>query len=199
MDLDPSTTAVVAVHCQGDIVGSRGAFADLFSEQVIARNVIANIGTLLDIVRDAGGTVVYTRIAFAPDYSDLHANSPLTTMVPQLDCLKEGSELAEIVTPLTPHEHDLVITHQRLNGFTPELDTALRNRGITTVLFAGVATNLSVESAVRAAVDCGYRIAIVADACSAATSEAHEASIGTLTLLAEITSVADIDHALKAR
>lgn len=68
--------------------------------------------------------------------------------------------------------------------------------GIDTVLFAGVATNFSVEGTARQASDLGYRTVVVADACSAADAATHEASIGSLGLLAEIASSADVIDAL---
>ncbi|MFC9555650.1 cysteine hydrolase family protein [Rhodococcus sp. NPDC056960] len=197
MELDPRTTAAVAVHCQGDVVGPTGAFADFFYKQVTDRNVIDQIAAVLGAVRNARGTVVYTRVAWKPDFSDLDVNSPLLGIVAQSGCLKEGSELAEIVEPLAPHEGDIVLTHQRIGAFAgTDLDTILRGKGITTLLFAGVATNASVEGTARVASDLGYRVVIVEDACSAATPEAHRASIDSLGLLAEITTVDEVRTAL---
>jgi len=195
MELDPRKTAVIAVHCQGDIVGSTGAFADFFHAEVKNRGVVKKIGHLLNNAREAGATVIYTKVAFRPDYSDLHANSPLLQIVEQSGCLKEGSELAEIVTDLSPAESDFVVTHQRVGGFVPELVEILEQREITTVLFSGVATNVSVEGTARAASDHGFRVVIAEDACSAATAETHTASTGSLSLLAEIVTTEELSWA----
>ncbi|MCI0142096.1 cysteine hydrolase [Arthrobacter bambusae] len=192
MELNPERTAVIAVHCQGDIVSGDGAFAPFFHDQVVSRNVISKIGNLLDSARESGMTVIYTRVAFKPDFSDLNANSPLLKVVEQAGCLKEGTGLAEIVPELAPGGEDVVITHQRVGGFVLELTAILEGRGIDTVVFAGVATNASVESSARVATDAGYRVIIAEDACSAATPEAHKASIESLGLLAEISTTAEI-------
>ncbi|EMY35060.1 isochorismatase hydrolase [Arthrobacter crystallopoietes BAB-32] len=183
---------MIAVHGQGDIIGAEGAFADFFHEQVVSRDVVGKVAGLLESARGAGATVVYTRIAFEPDYSNLVANSPLLKMVLQRENLKDGARLTEIIDPLAPTADDVVITHQRVGGFVGELTDVLEQRGIDTVLFAGVATNVSVESSARAASDLGYRVVIVEDACSTATPEAHEASINSLGLLADITVSKDI-------
>lgn len=197
MELDPRTTALVAVHCQGDVVEPTGAFADFFYQQVTERKVIDRIATLITAARTAHITIVYTRVAWKPDLSDLDANSPLLGIVAQSGCLKEGSELAEIIEPLTPHDEDTVLTHQRIGAFArTDLDTILRSKGITTLLFAGVATNASVEGTARVAGDLGYRVVIVEDACSAATLAAHQASIDSLALLAEISTVDEVRAAL---
>lgn len=196
MELNPSTTAVLTIHCQGDVVGPEGAFAPMFHEQVLARGVVAKISELHQAAREAGSLVVYTRVAWAQDYSDLKANSPMLQGVVQAGCLKEGNPLTEIIEPLAPRQGDAVITHQRVGGWTPELIAVLEERGIDTLLFCGVATNVSVESTVRAASDAGYRVVLVEDACSAATVQAHQSTVESLGLLGEITAMADARHAL---
>lgn len=197
MELDPRTTALVAVHLQGDIIGADGAFAGFFAEQVRARDVVAVNAGLLHAVRAAGGMVVYTRVAYRPGYPDLVANSPLLTLVPQFGCLVDGSPQAEIVPEVAPTEGDTVLTHQRVGGFTGSgLHELLQERGIGTVLLSGVASNASVESTARTASDLGYRTVLVEDACSAATLEAHQATVASLGLLGEITTAAEVRAAL---
>lgn len=195
MKLNPERTAVIAVHCQGDIVSANGAFASFFHDQIVSRNIISKIGELLDSARKNGMTVIYTRVAFKPDFSDLNANSPLLKVVEQAGCLKDGSALADIIPELKPAAEDVVITHQRVGGFTPALREVLEQRGIDTLVFAGVATNASLESTARSASDAGYRVIIAEDASSAATLTAHQASIESLGLLAEIASSAEITSA----
>jgi nicotinamidase-related amidase len=153
--------------------------------------------TLLDAARRAGSTVIYTRVAWQPGLADLIANSPILQIVQQSGCLVEGSDKAKIVDGLTPQDTDLVVTHQRVGGFSAsQLDHLLRSRGIDTVLFTGVATNFSVEGTARQASDLGYRTVIVTDACSAADPATHDASIASLGLLAEITTSAEVLEAL---
>jgi biuret amidohydrolase len=197
MDLTSSRTAVIAVHMQHDIVTADGAFGGFFAAQAAERDVIGQAGQLLEAARRSGATVVYTRVAWQPGYPDLVANSPLLGMVAQFGALVEGSGKAEIVPQLTPQDGDIVLTHQRVGGFwASQLDVILRSRGIDTVLFAGVATNASVESTARQASDLGYRTIVVADACSAADPGAHDAAIASLGLLAEITTTAEAVQAL---
>jgi biuret amidohydrolase len=192
MELNPQTTAVIAVHCQGDIIGPEGAFAGYFFDQVNQRGVVFKIARLLDSARAAGARVAYTRIAFQPDLGDLLANSPLLKTVGQMGCLKDGTRLAEIIAPLTPSPTDHVLTNTRVGGFTQHLADLLGQHDVDTVVIAGVATNISVESTARAASDQGYRVVIAEDACSAATPEAHQASIESLSLLTETGSVDDL-------
>ena len=195
MNLDPETTAFIAIHCQGDIIGADGAFADFFHDEVVNRGVVNKLSGLLDSAREAGATVIYTQIACSPDYSDLNANSPLLQIARERGSLKHGAQSTNFIEPLTPKENDLVVTNQRVGGFTPELAKILAAQGIETLVFAGVATNISVESSARAASDHGYNVAIVEDACSAATPDAHAASIQSLGLLASITNSKELTWA----
>ena len=198
MELNPSTTAVIAVHMQGDIVLADGAFGGFFAAQAEKVNTVGITADLLDAARAAGSTVVYTRVAWQPGLADLVVNSPILGIVQQSGCLVEGSELAKILEPLTPQDGDLVVTHQRVGGFSAsQLDVLLRCRGIDTMVFAGVATNFSVEGTARQASDLGYRTMIVSDACSAADEATHQASLASLGLLAEITTSAEVIAALQ--
>lgn len=199
MELDPSKTAVVAVHMQGDIVGPEGAFAGFFHGQIVEKDIYNQVARLLDAARASGATAAYTRVAWSPDYSDLNPNSPLLGMVAQTGCLKDGAPLADIVDAVKPAAGDLIVTHKRVGGFQDSsLDAELKARGIDTLVFCGVATNASVEGTARAAGDLGYRTVVVTDACSAAAPEVHEASIGSLGLLAEISTVDEVVSALSA-
>lgn len=193
MSFDPKRTAVVAVHAQNDIVGPDGAFAGFFRAEIDRTGVLGTIGRVLDGARAAGATVVYTRVAFAPGHTDLNPNSPLLGMVAQTKCLEDGSAGAAIADELTPHDSDTVVTHNRVGGFQDsELDATLRNAGVDTVVFVGVATNASVEGTARAASDLGYRTVVVSDACSAGSAAAHNASLESLGLLAEITTADEL-------
>ena len=197
MELTPSRTAVIAVHMQNDIVTADGAFGGAFAAQAAERDVIAQVGKLLDATRRSGATAVYTRVAWPPGYPGLVANAPLFKTVLAARCLVDGSQKARIVPQLTPHDGDITLTHERVSGFaSSQLDVILRSRGIDTLLFAGVATNAAVEGTARQAVDLGYRTIIAADACSAADPGAHDADIASLGMLAEITTTAEAIHTL---
>ena len=197
MELEPRRTAVIAVHLQKDIVNADGAFGGFFAAQAVERDVVAVNQRLLDTARSVGATVVYTRVAWQPGLADLVANSPILGIVAQTGCLLEGSDKAQILPELTPHDTDLVVTHKRVGGFSAShLDTLLRGRGIDTLLFTGVATNVAVEGTARQASDLGYRTLVVDDACSAADPATHAASIASLSLLAEIVTSDDVLAAL---
>ncbi|ANS69201.1 isochorismatase [Streptomyces lincolnensis] len=76
------------------------------------------------------------------------------------------------------HEGDLEIVKRTIGAFQgTELDERLREHGVTTLVFGGIATNLGVESTARAAGDLGYDLVFVEDAMAAFTAAEHEASV----------------------
>lgn len=185
--LNPKTTALLVIHLQHDIVSENTAFGSIFSQQVIENDILAKCNSTMQVVRDAGGLVIPARIAFASDYSNLKPNIPLLRMVQQAGCLKDGEVGADIVPQIRIDSNDVLITHQRPGPFTDtNLHGLLQERGIESVLICGVATNASVEGAARQASDLGYSTFVVSDASSAATPAAHEASLESLGLFAQL-------------
>lgn len=197
MELNPSTTAFVAAHWENDVVGAEGAFAPFFREQIEKHGVIDTARRLVDGAHSAGVQVVYTRVAFQDGHSDLVTNIPLLGVVGQQGSLLLGTDGPEIIDELKPEAQDWVVTNPKVSGFaSSDLDEKLRGAGIDTVVLFGVATNLSVESTGRAAGDLGYRVVVVSDACSAASEEAHAATLETFGLLGEVATADDVLAAL---
>jgi nicotinamidase-related amidase len=85
-----------------------------------------------------------------------------------------GSDLvAEVATVA-----DAVVVKRTVGAFQDtELDAQLRKRGVDTLVLAGVATNMGVESTARAAADLGYRLVFARDAMSGLTAAEHDAAV----------------------
>ena len=58
MELDPTRTAIIAVHLQKDVVNADGAFGGFFAAQAVERGVVDVNSRLLEAARFAGVTVV---------------------------------------------------------------------------------------------------------------------------------------------
>jgi nicotinamidase-related amidase len=141
--------------------------------------------------------VVYTRVAFAEGHRDLVTNIPLLGVVAQQQCLLDRTPAAEIIDELRPAADDWIVTNTKVSAFAAsDLDERLNAAGINTVVLFGVATNLSVESTGRSAGDLGYRVVLVADACEAATDQAHDATLASFALLGEVVTADEILAAL---
>jgi nicotinamidase-related amidase len=192
-DIQPARTALVAIDFQYDIVGAGGAFAGLFHAEVKRTNLIAAAARLLGEARAARVKIVYSTGTFKPGYPELVPNIPLLSQVAQYGCLVNGTAGAAIIEAVAPHGQDVVLTHHRVSCFHgTELDVILRGAGIDTVVVAGVATNMAVESTVRASADLGYRTLVVSDACSTTSETAHDASLASMAMLGEVVTTDEL-------
>jgi nicotinamidase-related amidase len=199
MELDPHRSAVLGLHWIRDIVTAEGAFGPMFAKMVETAGVIGSTQRLFAAARQAGVPIIYTRVCYRPGYPDLIANGPLLQGVRDAGALVDGEPGAEIIPELAAQPGDVVVDHRRITGFSgTDLDTILKAREIDTVLLTGVATNITVEGTARDAVNLGYRTIVISDCTSAANEAAHEASLGTLGILAECASSSDVIAALKA-
>ena len=88
---------------------------------------------------------------------------------------------AELVPELEQQPGDRLITKQRWGAFLgTSLDQDLRERGVTQVFLAGVATSIGVESTARSAYDLGYNVVLVVDAMTDRSSDAHRHAVETI-------------------
>ncbi len=86
----------------------------------------------------------------------------------------------ELVPELKQQPSDILITKQRVGAFLgTSLNDTLRQRGVTQVFLAGVATASGVEATARSAYDLGYNVVFVVDAMTDMNADAHRHSVET--------------------
>lgn len=164
--LDPQRTALVLVDLMDRIVA-------LPLEPRKGTDVLAAAQELAAAFRSAGALVVLIRV-----------ERPSAAEQPP------GSDLVAGLR----REGDLEVVKRTIGGFQgTDLDARLRERGVRTLVFGGIATNLGVESTARAAADLGYDLVFAEDAMAAFTAAEHEASVrldfprlGTVTKAADL-------------
>jgi ureidoacrylate peracid hydrolase len=191
LQIDPARTAVVVVDMQ-NAFASPGGLLDLAGIDISgAGEVVRRISELLGAARAARVQVVYLQTGYNPDLSNGGgAASPnprketalcLMRARPELKgkLLVEGTWDFQIVEALTPHDSDIVVLKTRYSGFAgTQLDSMLRAREIRYLVFAGIATNVCVESTLRDAYFHEYWPLLVTDAAlQAGPPEAHAASV----------------------
>ncbi len=71
-------------------------------------------------------------------------------------------------------------------------DLMLRNAGIETIIFTGIATEIGVESSAREAINRGYYTVIASDAVSSGDKDAHERSLKNMEKLMVVETVSNI-------
>jgi ureidoacrylate peracid hydrolase len=191
LTVDFKKSAIVVVDMQNAFASKDGMLDIAGIDITDASRVIRVIRSVIEASRHIAVAVVYLRMAYKPDLSDSGGpNSPnfhkelamsLMCSRPELKgkVLTEGTWDAEIVEALAPQPADLVITKTRYSGFagTP-LDSQLRMRGIQYLFFAGIATNVCVESTLRDAYFHDYWPVLLRDAAMpAGPPAAHDATL----------------------
>ena len=185
------STILLALHYQNEVLHEDGRIRLGVAEHDLGRAaLIAAAKRLLAGARAHGVPVVSVRIAFRPDYAEIIANAEIWRRVVAGRVMIEGSWGAAFHEGLGPGPGEFVVTHGRNNAFfASPLESVVRRLGASRLVMAGVSTSYVVESTARYASDVGYEVVIAADACSAATQEAHRASLAALAMLAEVTTV----------
>ena len=191
VEVDLTKSAVVVVDMQ-NAFAREGGMLDIAGRDISgAPNVVRSIKTILDAARRAGVLIVYVQMGYKPDLSNSGGpNSPnghkelamhLMNCRPELKgrLLTEGTWDFAIVEELQPQPGDLVVLKTRYSGFVgTTLDAQLRTRGIRYLFFAGIATNVCVESTLRDAYFQDYWPILIADgAMPAGPPSLHEGTL----------------------
>jgi nicotinamidase-related amidase len=76
----------------------------------------------------------------------------------------EGVMINEAVLPL---EHEsIIIKHTPNSFFKTELESKLRENGVTKLVIVGMMTHMCVDATVRAAIELGFESTLIEDACT---------------------------------
>jgi nicotinamidase-related amidase len=91
-----------------------------------------------------------------------------------------GSDFAEGVGP-SGAPNEIVVTKLRFSAFCgTSMDLILRSNGIKTLVMAGIATDVCVESTARDAFCSNYRVVLAEDCMTGFSAERHRASLSVL-------------------
>ena len=158
----PAETALIIVDMQ-NAYASPGGYLDLAGFDISgAAPAIEKIGEAAAAARAAGMPVIFFQNGWDADYVEAggpgspnwHKSHALKTMrkKPELQgkLLAKGGWDYELVEALPPQPGDIVVAKPRYSAFfNTNLDSLLRARGIRSLIFAGIATNVCVESTLR--------------------------------------------------
>ncbi|WP_216894349.1 cysteine hydrolase family protein [Nocardia alni] len=141
---------------------------------------------LMGAARESGALIVRSRhLAPRPELMDLLTRWRITRRTHGENrpdhYMQPGGQDTAFLEGFEPEPDELVIEKSVPSLFhnTPA-DARLRARGITTVLLAGVATDIGIDFTARHAMAYGYFTAVIEDASASYTREAHEHAMAIL-------------------
>ncbi len=188
--LDPKKTALIVIDMQRDFVEPGGFGETLGNDVTRLQAIIPATASLIAGFRKAGLTIVHTRECHRPDLADCppakkdRGNPKLRIgdPGPMGRILISGEAGADIVPELYPQEGEIVIDKPGKGAFyaTP-LGDMLKDRGITQLVFAGVTTEVCVQTTMREANDRGYECLLAEDATESYFPEFKKAAIDMMT------------------
>ncbi|MDR7150807.1 nicotinamidase-related amidase [Hydrogenophaga palleronii] len=171
-DFELAHTALVIIDMQRDFVEPGGFGETLGNDVSLLQAIVPACQGVLQAWRVAGGAVVHTREAHAPDLSDcppakrLRGNPSLRIgdAGPMGRILVAGEPGNQIIAALTPEPGEWVIDKPGKGAFyATGLHETLQAAGITHLLFMGVTTEVCVQTSMREANDRGYDCLLLED------------------------------------
>lgn len=181
--IDLARTAIVVIDMQNDFCHPGGWLAHIGVDVTPARAPIGPLERLLPTLRRRDVPVIWLNWGNRADRLNLspallHVYNPTGSGVGLGDALpgsgarvlERGSWSAAIVDELKVEPSDIHVAKYRMSGFQDtELDSILRNLGVTTLMFAGVNADQCVLCTLQDANFRGYDCVLLED-CTATTS-----------------------------
>jgi nicotinamidase-related amidase len=187
--LRPESTALLVIDMQRDFVLPGGFGETLGNNVKILQEIIPTVSALLAFCRSHGIRVIHTREGHTPSLSDLPAakrdrgNSTLRIgdHGPMGRILVRGEYGHDIIEEAAPLPGEIVIDKPGKGSFyNTALHDILRDLGITTLLVAGVTTEVCVQTTMREANDRGYNCLLIEDATASYFPEFKAATLAMI-------------------
>lgn len=183
--------AIIALDLQNELVHPEGKFAGAgFPAEVARRDVLGRAAKVLAAGRKAGLPIAHVRVAFSPDYANVHSRAKRFEGVRKNGALQVdawGTEFHEAVKPVAD---EVVFTKQSVNPFvTTGLMSWLMRRAVEEIVIFGVSTNQVVEATARHGDDLGLIVTVLGDCSASGNEEMHSfATEKILPIFGEVTT-----------
>jgi nicotinamidase-related amidase len=171
--LDPAHVALVVIDMQRDFLEAGGFGETLGNDLAPVKEIVPTVAGLIALFRAKGWLIVHTRENHAPDLSDCPPAKRLRGKPslrigdpgPMGRILIRGEPGADIVPALQPQAGEIVLDKPGKGMFyATGIGETLKEMGITQLVFAGVTTEVCVQTSMREANDRGYECLLIEDA-----------------------------------
>jgi nicotinamidase-related amidase len=164
--MNPTQTALLVMDFQNTTVSRLPDPAPLLDR--VERSVAE--------ARIAGCTIGYVRVGFTEDdWAKVPAANPTFHAAATHKLYADADASTAFHEQLTPREDDVVVRKTRVSALsTTDLDRQLRERGITTLVLAGISTGGVVLATVVEASDRDYELYVLSDGVADPDAEVHD-------------------------
>ncbi|GLW12710.1 hydrolase [Microtetraspora sp. NBRC 13810] len=167
--LDPRTAALLVMDYQQEILSS---LPGLDNPEALLSRVA---GAIADM-RAYGAAIVYVRVGFTEaDWAAIPPANRTFSFLGRQRLMHHADPATNIHRQLAPEPGDITIRKTRYGALsTTDLDRRLRDRGITTLVIAGITTSGVVLSTVTDAADRDYRLYVLSDGVTDPDPQVHQ-------------------------
>jgi ureidoacrylate peracid hydrolase len=169
VEIDPSRTALIVIDMQ-NAFGSEGGMFDKAGIDISGiQQAVAPTAAAVEAARRVGIKVVWIKMGFQPDLSDLGAEDVPNGFLFLHLGVKDGVLTrdqwgTDVVDELTPEEGEPVVYKTRFSAFyRTDLDELLRGYGAKHLIITGCTTSICVESTIRDAFFRDYHCILLQD------------------------------------
>lgn len=194
LNLDADSTAVLITDPQIDFLKPESVVWDKVGETVESNAVVDKLRRLRDAASEGGVPVFYSPHEYEDaEYESWEHLNTIDQIMFDTRMFDVAGDGADFVPELEPDDNTFVLSpHKQLSGFwSNDVQIQLRQRGIDTLVLAGMSANLCVESHLRDAVENGFEVLTVTDATAAAGEEALQAALTNYGFIAHETAETD--------
>lgn len=182
--LAPAHTALLVVDMQNDFCAEGGYIEAVVGKNAAAcRAAAAPIMFLVGAARAGGVPVVWVRADYRPEKLPASMAARFAAQGKGRVCCAPGG-WGHAFFGVAPRPGEAVIDKHCYSAF---IGTGLAERlaaeGVRTLVFAGVQTNVCVETSLRDAYSLGFNVAVAADCVASHTAELHEATLKNVRFL----------------
>lgn len=206
---DRSHTAVVITDPQNDFLREDGKLYKLLADNLKELGTVNHIEQLMKAAKKVGVTLAVDPLVYTSLDGTWSNAGALQRQLLDMKALHrtsladpsgfEGSG-ADFYDRYKPYIHDgntiVVAPHKMYGPESNDLVYQLRSRNIDTVVLGGMVANLCVDSHMRALMENGFKVYVVADAVAAPGADAYKAALVNYGMIAN--GVLTTDEAVKA-
>lgn len=169
-------TALLFVDPYNDFLAPEGKLWPMVAEVATQVGLLDNLRAVNAAVRAMGMPVVIVphHRAEPGDFDGWDHPNPYQLGAHRQQIFAKGSLGGDWHPDFAPQPGDLIATeHWGSSGFAnTNLDTLLKQKGITRLILIGLIANTCIETTAKFAVELGYHVTLVRDATAAASAEA---------------------------
>jgi biuret amidohydrolase len=184
--INTDRAALLLIDPQVDFLSPSSVVWDVIGEEVERVGVLDKLVRLRRAAGEVGVPVFYSPHYYADhEYDEWGHLNPLDELMFSRRMFDSSLPGSEFHPDLTPDDGVIVLSpHKCLSGFwTADLALQFRQRDIQTIILAGMAANLCLESHLRDAIENGFDVLVVGDATAGpgrAATDAAQVNFGLI-------------------